>query len=61
MKAAQIVGRSYDALKNAAKRFCPDDYLKVVSTAPRGSWAYAGQREIDQAPSHGQDQEPKAA
>lgn len=61
MKAAQIVGRSYESLKNAAKRFCPDDYLKVVSTAPRGTWAYAGRREIDQDPTHGQDQEPKAA
>lgn len=61
LKAAQIVGRPYESLKNAAKRFCPDDYLKVVSTAPRGKWAYAEQLEVDQDPNHGQDQEPKAA
>lgn len=61
MKAAKIVGRPYESLKNAAKRFCPDDYLKVVSTAPRGRWAYAGRVECDQDPNHGHDHEPKAA
>lgn len=33
-RAAQTVGRPYESLKNAAKRFCPD-YLKVAANAPR--------------------------
>lgn len=51
LKAAQIVGRPYESLKNAAKRFCPEDYRKVASTALRGTWAHTRKK----------DQDPKAA
>lgn len=48
LQAAKIVGRPYESLKNAAKRFCPDDYMKVVCTAPRGKQRPANDSAEDQ-------------